>query len=138
MASYDKHSVVLGANLFAASEFIGDAVGNSNVVDLWGFEALEFVASVGNATPANASNTFSFEVYEANLVSLADAAVVDPKYLIGNLNFDGSDNFTAKRMGYVGKKRYVYLRLTITGNSTATFSVVALKASPKFAPTEEN
>jgi hypothetical protein len=138
MPSYDKHSTVIGANLFAASEFIGDAVGNSNVVDLWGFEALEFVASVGNATPANASNLFSFEVYEANLVSLTDAAVVDPKYLIGILDFDGSDNFTAKRMGYVGKKRYVYLRLTVSGNTTATFSVVALKASPKFAPTDEN
>jgi hypothetical protein len=132
----DLFNNVKVARLF--SPFSPSATGNQNsqVVDRSGFSSVTFViqsgaqgAGVTGVTPivqeSATTTTGDFtDVVDADLIGTEAAAA-----LPGAANA----NKTAK-IGYIGAKRYVRLRLAVTGSATGLYSAVAVLGDPINAP----
>ena len=138
MAIYDNHSTVYVENVLSADIYDFDTTRVSDIVDMKGFNSLEFIFNIGDLIPKTVGNTFTVQLFENDISDIGSATLVDPKYVIGDASFNGFAAFSEKRVGYVGKKRYVLLKVVISGNTEIRFSVIALKGRPDFAPTEEN
>ena len=110
----------------------------SEVIDMDGFESLEFVIAVGSVADADATFAVLVEDADEAAFNVTNAAVADG-FLLGTeagaaFKFD-SDN-TVKKIGYRGNKRYCRMTVTPTGNaSAALMSVVAILGHPHIAPT---
>lgn len=108
-----------------------------NIIDRRGFDGLTFAIALG--TLADADATFAVTMDEGDAANLSDAAAVAAADIIGTLALAGftfaSDNL-CRKVGYAGKKRYVRLTITPTGNSgNAPISSVAILSKPAIAPT---
>ncbi|MDZ7809192.1 MAG: hypothetical protein U5L11_02430 [Arhodomonas sp.] len=109
----------------------------SPIVDIQGYESLEFIIGIGNIADADA--TFAVLVEEGDESNLSDAAAVADAHLLGTealAAFDFADDNAARKIGYVGNKRYV--RCTVTPSNNASFAFVAIipvQGHPANAPT---
>lgn len=86
-----------------------------DIIDTQGYESLLFSIQSGVLT----TGTWTPKIEDGDDSALSDAADVDSDFLIGTIaaaTFAATDDGTIKKIGYVGKKRYV--RLTLTGAST--------------------
>jgi hypothetical protein len=85
------------------------------IIDTQGYESLLLLIQSGVIT----TGTFTPKIEDGDDAALADAADVNASFLVGTIadaTFAVTDDDTVKKIGYVGKKRYV--RLTLTGAST--------------------
>ena len=105
----------------------------SAIVDMQGYEALEWVILTG--TLADADATFAVTVHHGDAANLSDAAAAPTECLIGTLaaaSFTFADDSACKTIGVVphkgAGKRYWRLTITPSGNSgSAPICVVALR-----------
>ena len=71
--------------------------------------------------------------------ALSDAAAVPAGILTGTLasaSFDSAAANKVRKIGYVGSKRFVRLKITPTGNGAASFvSAVAVLGMSRYDPT---
>jgi len=103
---------------------------NGNSVDLLGYNGATFVISSG----ARTDGTFTPLIVDSDDNSIF--AAVDDKFLIG-LEADAAISAanTLKKIGYVGSKRYVQLRIVSTSvTSGATLGASAILSHPNTAP----
>lgn len=110
----------------------------SEIIDRAGFESLMFAINVGANTDANA--TFAVTMDHGDAANLSDAAAVAAAYITGTLALAGfafGDDNEVRKVGYVGKKRYVRLTITPTGNDSGNIFVdaVAILGRSRFSPT---
>jgi len=138
MAIYDNHSIVYAKNVLSADLYAGNSERKSLILDMKGFHSLEFIFNLGYLDPIDSGNIFTVRLFENDIDDEPSSTLVDPKYVIGDASFTGLSSFSEKRVGYVGKKRYVQVRITIAGNTEALFSITALQGRPNFAATDEN
>ncbi|NUN51825.1 MAG: hypothetical protein HUU06_03420 [Planctomycetaceae bacterium] len=90
----------------------------SQIIDRQGFDALEFVIQTGVIDDANA--TFAVLVEDGDDSGLSDAAAVADAELLGTeagAAFTYANDNVVRKIGYAGRKRYVRLTITPTGNS---------------------
>ena len=101
------------------------------IIDTAHYESLEFYLISGTIT----DGTYTAQLWHGNDAALADAAQLTGEEVLGSAVFvAASDNATA-RIGYVGKKRYVQLRVVSTGVTTGgTMGAVAVLGTPHHAP----
>lgn len=109
----------------------------SEIIDMQGFQSLEFVIATGSIADADA--TFAVLVEDGDASNMADAAAVADANLLGTealAGFQFDDDNEVRKIGYVGSKRYVRLTITPTGNaSAALLSAVAVLGHPASVPT---
>lgn len=98
------------------------------IIDMQGKTSLEFVIALGSLADADA--TFTVLVEEGDDSALSDAAAVADEDLLGTeaeAGFQFDDDNAARKIGYIGSKRYVRLTITPVGNaSAALFSALAV------------
>ena len=130
----DMHSniSVLHAITPAAVGTSGIAGGKlSGVLDRRGFESVEFVFSSGAS--ATVADTITPVVYEGDTTggSFTSVAAAD---LVGT---EAALTLTAAKsgkVGYIGNKRYLKLRLYGTGTATAVVAATCILGNPNIAP----
>ncbi len=109
----------------------------SAIVDRLGYGSVTFVLLTG--TLADADATFAVLVEHGDAANLSDAVAVPDGLLVGTealAGFTFADDGKARKVGYVGGKRYQRLTITPTGNaSAANLGAVAILGHPVNAPT---
>ena len=119
-----------------AAAFADNTVITSQIVDLLGFQKAVFAIALG-ALAAGAN--FAVTVEHGEDPALADATAVPAVILTGTLasaSFDSTAANKVRKIGYVGSKRYVRLKITPAGNAAPSFiSATAILGMPRFAPT---
>lgn len=139
MASKDIHDNLHFVPLFNPKAAVADDTAQvSAIIDTAGFEALELVLQ--NGTNADVDATFAVLVQDGNDPALADASTVPANQLLGTIaqaGFTFADDNEARKIGYIGGKRYVRVTVTPTGNTGGTLFLagVAILGHPRSAPT---
>jgi hypothetical protein len=110
----------------------------STIVDIQGFSSCEFVLVTGTNTDTN--TTFAVLVEDGDTANLSDAAAVADAELLGTevlAGFTFADDNVARKIGYVGSKRYVRVTVTPSGNDAGNIFVagVWVLGHPSIAPT---
>ncbi|MFL7903978.1 hypothetical protein ACJ41P_22780 [Azospirillum argentinense] len=109
----------------------------SAIIDTAGFNSLTFVPMVG--TVATAGAAFAVTVEHGDAADLSDAVAVPADQLLGTLGlagFTGADDGETRKLGYVGYRQFVRLRITPTGNAgNADVGVLAVLGHPAHMPT---
>jgi hypothetical protein len=109
----------------------------SQIIDMLGYNSLEFVIATGSIADVDA--TFTVLVEDGAVSNLSDAAAVADTFLLGTevlAAFTFADDDKCRKIGYTGSKRYVRLTITPGGNaSAALLSAVAILGNPGSAPT---
>ncbi len=102
------------------------------IIDTKGFEMVEFVSLLGTIT----DGAYVASLEHGDDISLSDTAAVPAEEVLGGISYALAEDDEAKRMGYIGKKRYVRLTLTSTAVTTGVnmAGVICLKTSPMHAP----
>lgn len=104
----------------------------SSAIDRLGFNSVEFaIHSGGSATVAD---TITPIVYEADATGDSFTSVANADLLGSEAALTLTAAGVAKRIGYVGNKRYLKLRLYGTGTATAVVAAQAILGHPNQAP----
>jgi len=106
----------------------------SQIIDMDGFDSLEYLIAIGTLNDSNA--TFAVLVEDGEDSGLSDAAAVADDDLLGTESEAGfifSDDDTVNKIGYRGPKRFVRLTITPSGNgSAALISASAVQGHAHF------
>jgi len=109
----------------------------SSVIDRRGYDSLTFAIATGSLADADA--TFTVLVEHGDAANLSDASAVADADLLGTeaaASFTFAADNAARKIGYVGAKRYVRLTITPAANaSAAPMSALAILGHPNLAPT---
>jgi hypothetical protein len=106
------------------STVLANGTTNTNIIDTQGNKTT--LLALQAFTLADAGLSVTTIVQHGDDSGLSDATTVANDDLVGernsttnavDLDFDGTEDDTIKSVGYIGKKRYVRLQLTITGVS---------------------
>lgn len=113
------------------------ATGNGNIIDLQGYDSIEFMVVTGAVATASAGNQLDFTVYEGDDSGLSDAALVsDATRLIGSnmsVALTSQANTVQKQGVVVSTKRYMRLTMTETGTADATLGALAIRGHKRNA-----
>ena len=106
------------------------------IIDMKGFSSIMFAINVGLV--ADAAGVFTVLLEDGDDSGLSDAAAVDDSFLIeteADASWTQATQSTARKLGYIGYKRYLRVTVTPTTNAAAcTFAVTAVKGHPRNAP----
>ena len=112
----------------------------SQIIDMLGYQSLEFVIATGSL--ADADVTFTVLVEDGDDSALSDNAAVADAFLLGTETlaaFAFGDDDETRKIGYIGIKRYVRLTITPVANaSAAVISAVAVLGHPMDAGPRAN
>lgn len=135
----DLHNKIHTVPLFApiAAQTNSDTARVSSIIDTANYDSLELVLINGTNTDANA--TFAVLVEEGDNSALSDNTAVADADLIGletEAGFTFSDDIECRKIGYKGKKRYVRMTVTPTGNNSGDWFMagIALLANGRKQP----
>jgi hypothetical protein len=99
-----------------------------NIIDTQGYEKVTFLIALGTLVDADA--TFAVTVQHGDAANLSDVSTPSTLELLGGTTlagFDFSADGAARKIGYIGSKRYVRLTVTPTNNTgAAPISALAL------------
>lgn len=108
----------------------------SNIIDTQGYEKVTFLIALGTLVDADA--TFAVTVQHGDAANLSDAAAPNTIELLGGLtlsSFDFSADNAARKIGYIGSKRYVRITVTPANNTgAAPISALALLSGGSINP----
>lgn len=128
---FDLHDNCEVALALAAQTIATDTTTNGAIIDTLGFHGLEFILQSAAIT----DGAYTVTLTHGDDSGLSDGATVSADDLLGSIAFADTDDNAAKRIGYIGKKRYVRLNVVSTGTTTGgAFAATAVKFSPKHAP----
>lgn len=133
----DMHSTITARRAISPVSVADNTAQVSQIIDLQGYNSLEFVIATGSLADADA--TFTVLVEEGDAANLSDAAAVSDTDLRGTeaqAGFQFDDDNEVRKIGYTGNKRYVRLTITPANNASAgLISAVAILGHPDVAPT---
>lgn len=99
---------------------------NGNIIDMKGFDSLEFILLSGVLT----DGSYVPLIEEGDASDLSDASAVADADLLGTeseVSYIPTDDI-AKKIGYIGNKRYVRLSIVTTSiSSGGVMSAIAIK-----------
>ncbi len=128
---FDLHDNCEVANALSSQTIATDTTTNGEIIDTQGYHGLEFILKSGTIT----DGAYTVTLTEGEDSGLSDGTTVAAANLLGSISFALTDDDTAKRVGYIGKKRYVRLNIVSTGTTSGgLFDGVAVKFSPFTAP----
>lgn len=106
----------------------------SGVLDRRGYDKAEFVFSYG--ATASAADTVTPVIYECATSNGSFTSVADAD-LLPQTSAEAAVTITAagsSKLGYIGTKRYLKIRLYGTGHATGIVSAVLIAGDPSRAP----
>ena len=106
----------------------------SGVLDRRGYERAEFVFSYG--TSATVADTIKPVIYESTATGSGFTSVADADLLPAS-SAEAAITLTAagtSKIGYIGNKRYLKIRLYGTGHATGIVSAALVLGQPSRAP----
>lgn len=137
MATRDLHNNIAPKRAISPVSVADNTAAVSQIIDMNGYESLEFVILAGSLADADA--TFTVLVEDGAASNLSDAAAVDDKFLLGTeaqASFVFSSDDKVFKIGYIGSQRYVRLTVTPANNaSAALIAAVAILGHPHNRPT---
>jgi hypothetical protein len=113
----------------------------SPAIDLQGYQGVEFITHYGVLSAATEVITVvvkECDTVSGSYTSVADADLVGTEALAGlgaAARVSGSTQNVAKRVGYIGNKRYVKLQMWAAGTATALIAAEAVLHTPRILPT---
>lgn len=114
------------------------AVLNPSSTSVGSFDGLEYLIAIGAIADTDATFTVLLEDSDDNVTYTA----VSDTFLLGTeaaASFAKANENKAKRLGYIGSKRYTRLTITPAANSSAAvFGVLAAPCYAKSAAVENN
>lgn len=125
MASRDLHSEIKVVRCFPSAQIATDGTTVGTVVDTAGFDSCEFTL----ASTVLTDGTFAPLVEHGDAANLSDAATVPAAQLIGTIaaaSFVSTEDNVAKKIGYLGSKRYV--RISVVSQGTAASGTATILA----------
>lgn len=129
----DLHNNVSGAIALAVQNITTNTTTAGAIIDSLGFESLEFFITSGTIT----DGAYALLLQESDDSGMAGATTVSAENTLGSVTgFVAADDNVVKRVGYIGKKRYVRLSIVSTGVTTGgtNFTATAVKGHPLHAP----
>lgn len=127
----------LDPNGSATSNLSDNTAVVSGIVDLQGYEGVEFFIVTG--TLADVDATFTTLLEEGDDSGLSDAAAVADIDLLGTealASFTFADDDSIFKLGYIGTKRYVRLTVTPANNTgAAPITILPVRGRPHDAAT---
>lgn len=130
MRVFDMHHGITTENAVDFTESDTAVPTNTVILDTAGFEALEFIVSVGTVTVGGAVT-----LEHGDDAALADAEPVDEEETLGSINLIAVQGERSFKLGYIGKKRYV--RLVFAAAVRAQLSAVAVRGTAHSQPTPD-
>lgn len=122
MPNREIHNQIHIVPLFAPKAAVADDTAQvSSIIDTANYNACELVLVTG--ANADADATFAVLVEDGNASNLSDNAAVADSQLVGTealAGFTFADDGEARKIGYIGTKRYVRVTVTPTGNTGGT------------------
>lgn len=101
------------------------------IIDTAHYESLEYYIQSGTLT----DGTYTAQIWHGNDSGLSDAVQLTGEEVLGSAVFALTDDNATKRIGYVGKKRYVQLRILSAAVTTGgTLGAVAVLGTPHHGP----
>jgi len=135
---FDLHNTTAKQQVLTPVAITDNTARVGTVVDLVGFDALEYTINIG--TLADADATFTVLVEDSN-DNVTYAAVADD-FLLGTeaeASFTFAQDNKERSIGYDGSKRYNRITITPANNTgSAVFGVTAILGYPLNAPTTNN
>ena len=135
---FDLHNITAKQQVLAPAAITDNTAQVCTVVDLVGFDALEYIINIGALADADATFTVLVEDSDDNVTY----ATVANKFLLGTeaeASFTFADDNKSRSIGYIGSKRYNRMTITPANNTgSAIFGVIAVKGRPVNAPTTNN
>ena len=105
-----------------AAAVVDNTMQTSVILDRAGYESAVLALVTGLETDTDA--TFTVAINESDDPAMAGATAVDPSNLIGTTalgSFDFAADNVARKIGYVGNKRYVQATITPANNTGNLF-----------------
>ncbi len=135
MQVFDIHHTSEAQIAFANADITTDTTTNGAIIDTKDSTALEFILASGTITDGD----YTVSLQHGDDPGLSDTAAVAVEETLGVAVYTDSDSDTAKRLGYIGKKRYVQIEILSANTSTGgtNFSAMALIANAKHQPTSD-
>jgi hypothetical protein len=135
MTTRDMHNNIQPDPALVIQDIVSDTTTVGIIIDTSGFESVEFVILSGFLR----DGAYVPLIQDGDDSGLSDAAAVSDTFLLGTesaASFASTDDDKTKRIGYVGKKRYVRLSIVSTSVLDGGYlSAVAIKGNPSNAPT---
>ena len=129
MASKDLHTIINNSIIFSLRAIIINTTSLGSLVDTAGLQSVEIIMTGG----AVQDGVYQVALFDGNDPGLADAAIVAPEFIIGNISdmrITSSDQVFS--IGYVGHKRFLTVEVVSTGvtNGIGGLSVIVVADSP--------
>jgi hypothetical protein len=105
-----------------AAAVVDNTVQTSGILDRVGYESVMLALVTGVESDTDA--TFAVAVTESDNSDMSNSNPVDPSNLIGTMalaSFDFAADIVARKIGYVGGKRYVQASITPANNTGNLF-----------------
>ena len=132
---YDLHNSVVQAMAIPVTTLSTNTTLVGIIIDTLTFESIEFIALSRSTTDGD----YDFSIEQGSVDDLSDAEQVPPELIIGTLPvYDDAEDNVVKRVGVVGKKRYVRMSVTSSNvSSGGTFGAIAILGNAHARPTPE-
>jgi hypothetical protein len=129
MASKDLHHNVKQVVALTSQTIDSDTDTYGEDIDMTGFESLEIVLLSGTIT----DGAYAVSLVHGDSATPTDDVPADEQ--LGDADFALADDDTAKRIGYIGKKKIVRVKITSTSTTDGgLFAGVAVQGHPHHAP----
>ena len=134
MAQFDIHTRLLGVPALNPQTISSDTTTAGAIIDMQGYEALEFFIQSGTIT----TGVFTPLLQHGDDSGLSDVATVPSDFVLGTIadatfTVAAADDNAVKKIGYVGKKRYVRLSIVTTSTGNGAIGAIAVKGHIKSA-----
>lgn len=131
MSNFDLHNNCDVITALNSQTIATDTTTNGVIIDTKGSRAIEFILTSGTIT----DGAYTVTATQGDDSGLSDGVAVDAELLLGSIAFAATEDNVSKRVGFIGKKRYVRFSVVSTGTTSGgVFSGVAVRANPNHAP----
>lgn len=139
MSNNDLHSNIKQVQAITPAAIGANATKTGAIIDRRGYGGVEFLVSYGSVTTTGSIVTVVMKEGDVTgtLTSVADADMLGTEALaslLAGARVAGTGKEVAKRVGYIGAKRYVQLNAVQTGTtSVGVIDAVAVMHNPSLA-----
>lgn len=128
---FDLYSNIKVENALDVTSISSDTNTDGEIIDVEDFRGITFLLRSGTIT----DGAYTVTLRHGDDSGLSDAADVSSDDVLGSISFADTDDNTVKRIGYIGKKRYVQMRVVSTGTTSGgSFNGNVIKSVPNSAP----
>src|SRR3972149_5008795 len=124
---FDLHNEATSRLALTVAAISTNTTTSGAIIDTAGYESLEIYLISGTIT----DGTYTAQLWHGNGAARADAVQLTGEEVLGSVALVAANDNATARIGYVGKKRYVQLRIVSTGvTAGGTLGAVAVLGTP--------